>query len=250
MVHSFSRLELQLGIEQVNKLRKSTIVVLGVGGVGSFATEALARSAIGRIILVDHAIVDITNINRQIPALSTTIGQSKVELMKERILDINPECEVIPLQLFYDETTMEQIFSYQPDYVIDAIDTIGSKILTMVECKKRNIPLISSMGAGNKLDPTQFQVVDISKTHMDPVAKVIRHELKKHGITKGIQVVFSPEQPLTPHEELYKEIGDPNSEIRKEKTPPSSNSFVSPAAGLIMASVVVRDLISKVRDDQ
>ncbi len=219
MVHSFSRLELQLGVEEVQRLRKSTVVVLGVGGVGSFAAEALARSAIGRLILVDYAVVDVTNINRQIPALSTTIGKSKVEIMMERILDINPECEVIPLQIFYDETTVDQVFAYQPDYIVDAIDTIGSKILTMVEAKKRNISLISSMGAGNKLDPTQFQVVDISKTHMDPVAKVIRHELKKRGITKGIQVVFSPEQPLTPYEELYSEIGDPNSEVRKEKTP-------------------------------
>jgi len=232
-------------MEEVQRLRKSIVVVLGVGGVGSFAVEALARSAIGKLILVDYSVVDITNTNRQIPALTTTVGKRKVEVMMERIHDINPECEVIPLQIFYDETTIEQVFSYQPDYIVDAIDTIGSKVLTMVEARKRNIPLISSMGAGNKLDPTQFQVVDISKTHMDPVAKVIRHELKKRGITKGIEVVFSPEQPLIPSEELYAEIGNPHSEIRKEKTPPSSNAFVSPAVGLIMASVVVRNIIKQ-----
>lgn len=243
MVHNFSRLELAIGENSLNKLRNSTVVILGLGGVGSYTAEALARSAVGRLILVDKDVVDITNINRQIHALTKTVGQSKVELMKERIKEINPSCEVISLPIFYNEETKEEIFKYKPDYVVDAIDTMASKLMAIIECKNRNIPIISSMGTANKLDPTQFVVTDISKTHMDPVAKIIRQGLRKAGINKGVQVVFSPEEPLTPKAELYSEVGKVNSEIRKEKMPPASNAFVPPVAGMIMASVVVRELI-------
>lgn len=245
MVHIFSRLELAIGNDSLKKLAGSTVVVLGIGGVGSYAAEALARSAVGRLILIDKDVVDITNINRQIHALTSTIGQSKVELMKDRIKEINPNCEVISLPIFFNEETAEQVFQYNPDYIVDAIDTITNKITLIVECKKRNIPLISSMGTANKLDPTQFVVTDISKTHMDPIAKVIRQRLRKIGIHKGVQVVFSPEEPLEPDQELYDGIGKKDSEIRKEKNPPASNGFVPPVAGMIMASVVVRDIINK-----
>jgi len=245
MKHNFSRLELAIGNENLKKLADSTVVVLGIGGVGSYAAEALARSAVGRLILVDKDVVDITNINRQIHALTSTIGQSKVELMRERVMEINPNCEVITLPIFFNEETVEQIFQYNPDYIVDAIDTVTSKITLIIECKKRNIALISSMGTANKLDPTQFVVADISKTHMDPIAKVIRQRLRKLGIHKGVQVVFSPEKPLEPIQELYDEIGKKDSEIRKEKNPPASNGFVPPVAGMIMASVVVRDIINK-----
>lgn len=245
MKHYFSRLELAIGNDNLNKLKGSTVVVLGIGGVGSYAAEALARSAVGRLILVDKDVVDITNINRQIHALTSTIGQSKVELMKERVKSINPNCEVVTLPIFYNEETAEQIFQYKPDYIVDAIDTITSKIHLIVECKKRDISLISSMGTANKLDPTQFVVTDISKTHMDPIAKVIRQRLRKLGIHKGVQVVFSPEEPLEPKVELYDEVGKKDSQIRKEKSPPASNGFVPPVAGMIMASVVVREIIGK-----
>lgn len=245
MVHEFSRLELAIGTNQLEKLKNSTVVVLGIGGVGSYTAEALARSAIGKLVLVDKDNVDITNINRQIHALHSTVGQSKVELMKERIKDINPICEVIALPIFYNEDTAEQIFSQDPDYIVDAIDTMSSKINVIVECKKRNIPIISSMGAANKLDPSKFEVTDISKTHMDPVARIIRQKLKKLGIQKGVKVVFSSEKPMAPHTEMYEEVGKKESEIRKEKMPPASNGFVPPVAGLMMASVVVRDLMEK-----
>lgn len=243
MVHSFSRLELGIGSEGLESLKNKTVVILGIGGVGSYTAEALARSAVGRLILVDKDTVDITNINRQIHALNSTIGKSKVELMKDRIKDINPKCEVIPLHMFYDEETAEEILQYNPDYIVDAIDTISGKIHIIMESRKRGIPIISSMGAANKMDPTQFIVTDIAKTYMDPVAKVVRQRLRKLGVKKGVKVVFSPEIPLEPKEELYQDVGKSDSEIRKEKKPPSSNAFVPPVAGLIMASVVINELI-------
>lgn len=189
MLHQFSRNELAIGKEGLETLKNSTVAVLGVGGVGSFAAEALARSGVGRILLVDKDDVDITNVNRQLHALLSTVGQPKVDLMKARIADINPECEVIALKMFYTEETYEQFFEYNLDYVIDASDTIHYKIHLMKECLKRDIPLISSMGAANKTDPTRFQIADISKTHTDPIAKVVRTRLRKEGIKKGVQVI-------------------------------------------------------------
>ncbi len=245
MINQFSRLELGIGTDKLEVLRKSTVVILGIGGVGSFAAEALARSAIGQLVLVDKDVVDITNVNRQIHALTSTIGKSKVELMKERIKEINADCKVIPLSMFYNEDTKDEIFKYRPDYIIDAIDTMSSKISVILESKKHGIPIISSMGTANKLDPSKFEVTDISKTHMDPVARIIRQQLKKKGISKGVQVVFSPEKPLIPKNELHQVVGKQESEIRKEKIPPASNAFVPPVAGMIMASVVVRELITR-----
>lgn len=247
MLHRFSRTELVIGPEGLEKLNKSTVCVLGMGGVGSYAVEALARTGIGKLILVDKDVVDITNINRQIPALTHTVGQSKTQVMKERILQINPDCEVITLDMFFREDTQEEIFAHNPDYVVDAIDTITSKIQLIVECKRRNIPFVSSMGAANKIDPTRFSVADISKTSVDPIAKIIRRKLKEYGITKGVRVVFSTEPPMKPREDVRQEIVSPEVESgqapRKAKMPPASIAFVPSVAGLILASVVVRDLL-------
>lgn len=247
MLHQFSRNELAIGKEGLEILKNSSVAVLGIGGVGSFAAEALARSGVGRLILVDKDNVDITNVNRQSIALLSTIGKPKADLMKERIMDINPECEVIALKMFYTEETYEEFFSYGLDYVIDASDTISYKIHLIKECLQRNIPIISSMGAANKMDPTKFQVADIFKTHTDPIAKVIRTRLRKEGIRKGIPVVFSDESPIVIREEIRKEVGNDNAEIRKAKMPPSSNAFVPSVAGLIMASYTVRDLLKSIK---
>jgi tRNA threonylcarbamoyladenosine dehydratase len=242
MLHQFSRNELAMGTEGLEMLKNATVLVLGIGGVGTFATEALARSGVGRLILIDKDVVDITNINRQAIAFLSTIGRPKAELMKERIADINPDCEVITMQMFYTEETYEQIFEYDLDFVVDASDTIIYKVHLMKECLKRNIPIISSMGAANKMDPTRFKIADISKTHTDPIARVIRQHLKKAGIKKGIPVVFSDESPIVIREDVRKVVGKEDSNIRKAKMPPSSNAFVPSVSGLIMASYVVQQL--------
>lgn len=244
MLHQFSRTELAIGPEGLEIMKNSTVAVLGIGGVGSIAAEALARTGVGRLILIDKDVVDITNINRQIHALTTTIGQPKTELMKDRIKQINPECDVITLQMFYTEETYEKLFAYDLDYVLDASDTVSYKIHLIKQCLARKIPVISSMGAANKMDPTKFQIADISKTTMDPIARVIRQKLRKEGIRKGVKVVFSTEEPLKPRQDVTQKIVPENApEIRKAKQPPASNAFVPPVAGLIMVSAAVQDLL-------
>ncbi|MFC6649147.1 ThiF family adenylyltransferase [Paenibacillus rhizoplanae] len=244
MLNQFSRTELAIGPEGLAIMKNSTVAVLGIGGVGAMAAEALARTGIGRIILIDKDSVDITNINRQLHALTTTIGQNKTDLMVDRIKLINPECEAIALNMFYTEETYEELFKYKLDYVIDASDTIIYKIHLIKECLARKIPLISSMGAANKMDPTRFQVADISKTTMDPIARVIRTRLRKEGIKKGVKVVFSTEKPMKPREDVTEQIVPANApDRRKAKQPPASTSFVPPVVGLIMVSVTVRDLL-------
>ena len=245
MLHQFSRTELAFGPEGLEKMKNSTVVVLGVGGVGSMAAEALARTGIGRIILIDKDVVDITNVNRQIHALTTTVGQPKADLMRDRIKLINPECDAIALRMFYTEETYEQVFAYDIDYVLDASDTIIYKVHVIKECLKRNIPIISSMGAANKMDPSRFKVADISKTHTDPIARVVRTKLRKDGIKKGVKVVFSDEDPIKPREDVTQKIVPENApEIRKAKQPPASNAFVPPVAGLIMVGEIVKDLLA------
>ncbi|WP_248927354.1 tRNA threonylcarbamoyladenosine dehydratase [Paenibacillus hamazuiensis] len=246
MLHQFSRTELAIGPEGLEVMKNSTVAVLGIGGVGSIAAEALARTGVGRIVMIDKDVVDITNINRQVHALMTTVGQPKAELMRDRILQINPECDAIALKMFYTEETYEKLFEYPLDYVIDASDTISYKIHLIKQCLRRKIKIISSMGAANKMDPTRFQVADISKTHTDPLARVIRQKLRSEGISKGVKVVFSDETPIKPREDVTQRIVPENApEIRKAQMPPASNAFVPPVAGLIMVSVVVRDLLKK-----
>jgi tRNA A37 threonylcarbamoyladenosine dehydratase len=248
ILHRFSRTELAIGPEGLEKMKQSSICVLGIGGVGSFAVEALARTGVGRLILVDRDNVDITNVNRQIHAFEDTVGKPKVELMQERVLRINPDCEVVPLKMFYTPETRDTLFAHDMDYVIDAVDTISSKIDLIVECKKRGIPIVSSMGAANKMDPSQFRVLDISRTTVDPIAKVIRRELRKRGIFEGVPVVCSSEHPLVPREDVRRTMVSPDVEaastVRKAKNPPASIAFVPPVAGMILASVAVRDLLA------
>lgn len=246
MLHQFSRNELAVGTEGIKLLKDTTVAVLGVGGVGSFAAEACARSGVGRIILVDKDNVDITNVNRQLVANLSTIGQSKSAVMKKRIADINEDCEVIDLHMFYTEETFEEFFSYDPDYVIDASDTLIYKVHLMKECLERDVKIISSMGAANKTDPTRFKIVDISKTHTDPLAKVIRKKLRASGIYKGVPVVFSDESPIIVREDVVGTVGKPDAAIRKAKMPPSSNAFTPSAVGLICASWVVNDITSSI----
>lgn len=242
MLHQFSRNELAVGKEGVDMIRGKTVAILGVGGVGSFAAEACARSGVGRIILVDKDDVDITNINRQLVANLSTIGQSKAEVMKRRIADINTECEVISLHMFYTEETCEEFFSYEPDYVIDASDTMIYKVHLMIECYRRGVKIIASMGAANKTDPTRFQIADFSKTHTDPLAKVIRKKLRAAGIRKGIPVVFSDESPIVVREDVVETVGKPEAAIRKAQMPPASNAFTPSTVGLICASWVINDI--------
>lgn len=212
-----------LGKEAVDKLRASHVAVFGVGGVGGFCVEALARAGIGKITLIDADRVAVSNINRQIIATNATVGQYKTEAMKARIADINPECEVITYEEFYSEENPIPLDGL--DYIADCIDSVRSKLYLITEAKGKDIPIISSMGAGNKLDPTRFTVADISKTHTDPLAKVIRTELRKKGINH-LKVVFSDEMPINPG---------------RERTP-GSISFVPSVVGLIMAGEIIKDI--------
>lgn len=246
MLNQFSRNELSIGKEGVKRMSDTTVAILGVGGVGSFAAEACARSGVGKIILVDKDDVDITNINRQLVAYLSTVGRSKVEVMVERIQDINENCEIVPLHMFYTEETAERFFDQKPDYVIDASDTISYKIHLIEQCQKRGIKIISSMGAANKIDPTRFQIADISKTHTDPIAKVIRTRLRKLGIHKGVPVVFSDESPIVVRPDVVETVGKPDAEIRKAKMPPASNSYCPSVAGLVCASWVLNDITADI----
>lgn len=236
MYHWLSRTEKIIGADNIKRLNDSKVVILGVGGVGGFATEAIARSGIGTIVIVDKDEVDITNLNRQIIATRSTIGSAKVEVMKKRILDINPECVIKIHRVFIGEDNIEQIIDKDTDYVVDAIDTISSKISIAVWCEKNSIKLISSMGTGNKLDPTKLRISDIYKTNICPLAKVMRRELKRRNVKK-LKVVYSEEQPIKPA--IYTE------EIDKRKKAPGSTAFVPSVAGLIIASQVVRDLLEE-----
>lgn len=221
-----------LGDNSLTKLSQCSVAVFGVGGVGSFVAEGLARAGVGNLILIDNDTIDISNINRQIHATTKTVGQSKVAVMKQRILDINPSADVQVIQDFYLPENAEQFFIKKYDYVVDAIDTVAGKIDLAVQSERRNIPIISSMGAGNKLDPTKFVVADIYDTSVCPLARVMRKELRNRGITK-LKVVYSKEQPLTPQ----------NVDNAVKRQTPGSVSFVPSVVGMIVASVVVKDLL-------
>jgi tRNA A37 threonylcarbamoyladenosine dehydratase len=236
MLNQFSRTELLVGKENVEKLNKSKVAIFGIGGVGSFVVEALARSGVGKFVLIDNDTISMTNINRQLHATTKTIGQKKVEVMKDRILEINPDAEVITHFTFITPENTNKFIPDDCDYIVDAIDTITSKIAIVVKAKEKNIKIISSMGAGNKLNPTMFEVADISKTSVCPVAKVMRKELRKRNIN-SLKVVYSKETPLKPVGEVEKE------DITKKRQVPGSVSFVPSVAGLIIASEIVKDLI-------
>lgn len=235
MLNQFSRTEILLGQEGIEKLSKSRVAVFGIGGVGGFAAEALVRSGLGTIDIVDNDRVCLTNINRQIIAAHSTVGKYKTEVAKERFLDINPNVIVNTYQTFYTPETSSLFDFSKYDYVVDAIDTVVGKLSLIEKAKEYNVPIICAMGAGNKLDPTKFEVADISKTSVCPLARVIRTELKKRGI-KRVKVVYSKEIPAEP-----KVIVE--SENPAKKTVPGSVSFVPPVAGMIMAGEVIKDLL-------
>ena len=242
-MNRFMRTELLLGQESMNRLQQARVAVFGLGGVGSYTAEALARSGIGHMHLIDKDVVDVTNINRQLVALDKTVGQAKVDVMAERILQINPDCKVSRKKIFFDDTSVDEIFSEPIDFIADAIDTISAKILLVLEASARGIPIISSMGAANKLDPTKFQILDIKDTTMDPIAKVMRRELKKRGFTGSLAVVCSTESPLTPVHGYSPVSTDTHDHSpRKVSVPPASNAFVPPVAGLILASFIVQQI--------
>jgi tRNA A37 threonylcarbamoyladenosine dehydratase len=242
MINQFSRLELMLGTDAIKKLNNSKVAVFGIGGVGGYTVEALARSGIGSLVLVDNDEISQTNLNRQIIALHSTLGQSKVDVAKARILDINPECRVEKHEIFFCEETVQSLDFSSFDYVVDAIDSVKSKLLLAKVCTEKNIPLISSMGTGNKLNPAMLEISDISKTSYDPLAKVMRRELKKLGINH-LTVVYSKEQPVKISEENVNALIE--EEGVSKRTVPASNAFVPPTAGLLIASKVIKDIAQK-----
>lgn len=233
MLNQFSRTEMLIGKENVEKLNNSKVAIFGIGGVGSFVVEGLARAGVGNFILVDNDSVAESNLNRQIIATTKTIGKLKVEVMKNRILEINPNANVETHSEFFMPES-PNFFDNTVDYIVDAIDTVTAKIELILRANKLNIPIISSMGTGNKLDPTKFEVTDIYKTSVCPLAKVMRKELKKRNIKK-LKVIYSKEEPIKPIEE--------NSTEKNKKQVPGSISFVPSVAGLIIASEVVKDII-------
>lgn len=248
MLNQFSRTELLLGKEAMEKLQNSRVAVFGIGGVGGYTVEALARSGIGKLDLIDDDKVCLTNINRQIIATHSTIGKYKVEVAEERIKDINPDCEVTTYRKFYTPETSAEFDFSQYDYVVDAIDTVSGKIELVMQAQKSHTPIICSMGAGNKMDPTAFEVTDIYKTSVCPLARVMRYELKKRGVKK-LKVVYSKEKPLVPIEDTTISCrehciclpGTARNSTRR-RTIPGSNAFVPSVVGLIIAGEVVKDL--------
>lgn len=233
MVNQFSRTEMLIGKENIEKLKKSKVAIFGIGGVGSFVVEGLVRAGIQNFILVDHDKVSITNLNRQIIATRKTIDKYKVDVMKQRILEINPEANVEIYKEFYMPDSEKKILEKSIDYVVDAIDTVTAKIGLAVECNNLNIPIISSMGTGNKLDPSKFEITDVYKTSVCPLAKVMRKELKKREIKK-LKVIYSKEEPI-------KAVID--SEECEKKQVPGSISFVPSVAGLMIAGEVIKNII-------
>jgi tRNA A37 threonylcarbamoyladenosine dehydratase len=250
MLNEFSRTELLIGKEALEKLARSKVAVFGIGGVGSFTVEGLARAGVGRFVLVDDDCICLTNINRQLHATRKTVGKPKVEVMRDRILDINPRAEVVVHKIFYMPENAQELVKPDCDYIVDAVDTVTAKIDLVVNAKEQGIPVMSSMGAGNKLDPVKFEIADIYDTSVCPLARVMRRELRKRGI-KDLKVVYSKEEPLKPLE-----IEDASCEtncicpagttrsctVRHQV--PGSISFVPSVAGLLIAAEVVKDLIA------
>lgn len=235
MATQFSRTEMLIGREGLSKLQKARVAVFGIGGVGGYAVEALARAGVGALDLVDNDVVDLTNINRQIIALHSTLGRLKVEVAAERILDINPNIKLKINKVFYLPENKEQFNLKEYDYVVDAIDTVAGKISLIEQAVEAGVPIISAMGAGNKLDATKLMITDISKTHTCPLAKVMRKELRQRGINH-VKVAYSTEPALKPQE----------CEVRNGKRQtPGSISFVPSVMGLLIAGEVIKDLLAK-----
>ena len=230
--NQFERTELIFGKENVKKLKSARVAVFGIGGVGGYTVEALARSGIGTLDLIDKDTVSVSNINRQIIATHQTVGRAKVEVARERVLSINPAAVVNTYQTFYMPDTAEQFDFSQYDYIVDAIDTVTGKLELIMQAERAGVPVISSMGAGNKLDPTAFEVADIYKTSVCPLAKVMRRELKKRGV-KALKVVYSKEPPIVPDVE------------GEERRTPGSIAFVPSVVGLIIGGEVIKDLVKK-----
>ncbi|MBQ1274769.1 MAG: tRNA threonylcarbamoyladenosine dehydratase [Cellulosilyticum sp.] len=244
MSEQFIRTELLFGSEAIQKLNEAHVAVFGVGGVGGFVVEALARSGVGKFDLIDNDTVCLSNINRQIIATHSTIDQYKVDVMKERILDINPNAEVNVYKCFYLPETADQFDFKKYDYIVDAIDTITAKIDIIIRAQEVGVPIMSSMGAGNKLDPTQFEITDIYKTSICPLAKVMRRELKARGVKK-LKVVYSKEvarKPIDLDKQEVRTKVDPDHVIIRKKQTPGSTAFVPSVAGLIIAGEVIKDL--------
>jgi tRNA A37 threonylcarbamoyladenosine dehydratase len=248
MLNQFSRTELLLGKENIDRLGRARVAVFGIGGVGGYTVEALARSGIGTLDLIDDDRICLTNINRQIYATRKTIGKYKVDVAKERILEINPAATVNGYRTFYLPETAEQFDFSQYDYVVDAIDTVTGKLMLVEQAKAAGVPIISSMGAGNKIDPTRFQVADIYETSVCPLAKAMRRELKKRGIDH-LKVVYSTEKALKPLEDTENSCKShcvcPPGTVRKctqRRQVPGSNAFVPSVVGLIIAGEVIKDL--------
>ena len=251
MLNQFSRTELLFGKDAMEKLADSRVAVFGIGGVGGYTVEALARSGVGTIDIIDDDKVCLTNINRQIYATQKTVGKYKVDVAKERILEINPQANVNIFKTFYSPETVDSFDFNNYDYVVDAIDTVTGKIELVMNADKTGTPIISSMGAGNKLNPAEFEVADIYKTSVCPLAKVMRHELRKRGIKK-LKVVYSKEKPITPVEDMAISCKAhcicPPGTARKctqRRQVPGSNAFVPSVVGLIIAGEVIKDLCKK-----
>lgn len=243
MVNQFSRTELLIGKEGIEKLSKVKVAIFGIGGVGSYVVEGLVRAGVKNFILVDDDKICLTNLNRQIHATRKTIGKYKVDVMKDRILEISPDAIVETYKEFYMPDSKEKILDDTISYIVDAIDTVTAKIELAMNAGKLNIPIISSMGTGNKLDPTKLEVADIYKTQMCPLAKVMRKELKTRNVKK-LKVVYSKEEPIKPGKEIQVEV---NIELSKKgstkKQVPGSVSFVPPVAGFIIAGEIIKDMI-------
>ncbi len=253
MLNEFSRTQLLYGKEAMDKLAASRVAVFGIGGVGGYTVEALARSGIGALDIIDDDKVCLTNINRQIIATRKTIGKYKVDVAEERIHDINPECKVRTYKTFYLPETQDQFDFSEYDYVVDAIDTVTGKLTIIENAKRLNVPVISAMGAGNKTDPTRFEVADIYETSICPLAKVMRHECRKRGID-SLKVVYSQEKPIKPLEDMSISCRQhcvcPPGTVRKcteRRDIPGSTAFVPSVVGLIIAGEIINDLTKGVR---
>ena len=249
MLNQFSRTELLIGKEGIKKLQKAKVAIFGIGGVGSFVVEGLVRAGVGNFVLVDDDKICLTNLNRQIIATRKTIGKYKVDVMKERILEINPNANVETYQEFYMPNSENKILDKTIDYVVDSIDTVTAKIELVMNCNELGIPIISSMGTGNKLDPSRFEITDIYKTSICPLAKVMRKELRKREIKK-LKVIYSKEEPIKPDETLESScktncICPPGTKRKctERNQVPGSISFVPSVAGLMIAGEVIKDII-------